>query len=102
GWCFFFQADDGIRFFHVTGVQTCALPIWAQVILSGRSTDPAPWAAMAIRAGFSPELGWYAGKMLECGAEPALPKREGCLLATIRSEERRVGTERGPGGVTSH
>src|SRR5690606_19292548 len=23
----FFQADDGIRFFHVTGVQTCALPI---------------------------------------------------------------------------
>src|SRR5690606_39580057 len=26
--CFFFQAEDGIRDFHVTGVQTCALPIW--------------------------------------------------------------------------
>src|SRR5215475_14784519 len=29
---FFFQAEDGIRDFHVTGVQTCALPIsviWA-------------------------------------------------------------------------
>src|SRR5690606_39526213 len=25
----FFQAEDGIRDFHVTGVQTCALPIWA-------------------------------------------------------------------------
>src|SRR5690606_18660046 len=24
----FFQAEDGIRDFHVTGVQTCALPIW--------------------------------------------------------------------------
>src|SRR5690606_40776738 len=24
---FFFQAEDGIRVFHVTGVQTCALPI---------------------------------------------------------------------------
>src|SRR5439155_1813548 len=24
---FFFQAEDGIRFGHVTGVQTCALPI---------------------------------------------------------------------------
>src|SRR5690606_40600530 len=24
---FFFQAADGIRSFHVTGVQTCALPI---------------------------------------------------------------------------
>src|SRR5690606_41172862 len=23
------QAADGIRVFHVTGVQTCALPIWA-------------------------------------------------------------------------
>src|SRR5690606_40978035 len=26
-WFFFFQAEDGIRDFHVTGVQTCALPI---------------------------------------------------------------------------
>src|SRR5690606_17298111 len=27
---FFFQAEDGIRDFHVTGVQTCALPIWSR------------------------------------------------------------------------
>src|SRR5437764_15457310 len=27
--CFFFQAEDGIRDTSVTGVQTCALPIWA-------------------------------------------------------------------------
>src|SRR5262249_59120057 len=27
--CFFFQAEDGIRDWSVTGVQTCALPIWA-------------------------------------------------------------------------
>src|SRR5690625_6798376 len=25
---FFFQAEDGIRDGHVTGVKTCALPIW--------------------------------------------------------------------------
>src|SRR5574339_102543 len=25
---FFFQAEDGIRYRLVTGVQTCALPIW--------------------------------------------------------------------------
>src|SRR5690606_39837960 len=31
---FFFQAEDGIRDFHVTGVQTCALPI-----LNGRQLD---------------------------------------------------------------
>src|SRR2546427_5567028 len=27
---FFFQAEDGIRDLTVTGVQTCALPIWVQ------------------------------------------------------------------------
>src|SRR2546430_4925635 len=27
---FFFQAEDGIRDLTVTGVQTCALPIWQQ------------------------------------------------------------------------
>src|SRR5262249_58069044 len=27
GGCFFFQAEDGIRYWSVTGVQTCALPI---------------------------------------------------------------------------
>src|SRR5207253_5111213 len=29
---FFFQAEDGIRDGHVTGVQTCALPIFAPVV----------------------------------------------------------------------
>src|SRR5690606_40907659 len=29
---FFFQAEDGIRDFHVTGVQTCALPIFISCI----------------------------------------------------------------------
>src|SRR5256885_5735619 len=28
---FFFQAEDGIRDYKVTGVQTCALPIFARV-----------------------------------------------------------------------
>src|SRR5256885_7301608 len=37
---FFFQAEDGIRDYKVTGVQTCALPIsgkWVEV--SGRPSD---------------------------------------------------------------
>src|SRR2546430_3421712 len=29
---FFFQAEDGIRDLTVTGVQTCALPIYARVV----------------------------------------------------------------------
>src|SRR5256885_5966530 len=29
--CFFFQAEDGIRDYKVTGVQTCALPISSKI-----------------------------------------------------------------------
>src|SRR5690606_38268920 len=39
---FFFQAEDGIRDFHVTGVQTCALPISARPSSAGRSARPRP------------------------------------------------------------
>src|SRR5690606_40252117 len=35
---FFFQAEDGIRDFHVTGVQTCALPIYALLPTMGGQT----------------------------------------------------------------
>src|SRR5205085_6728430 len=38
---FFFQAEDGIRDLTVTGVQTCALPIWIgdETDLHGRQRD---------------------------------------------------------------
>ena len=42
------------------------------VVLAGRSSDPAPWAAMCIRAQLPPAPAWYAGKMLECGATPSI------------------------------
>src|SRR5690625_5690688 len=38
--CFFFPADDVIRAGHVTGVQTCALPISSRAARS-RTRDPA-------------------------------------------------------------
>src|SRR3989337_3890605 len=35
---FFFQAEDGIRDAPVTGVQTCALPIWrSPAVIAGES-----------------------------------------------------------------
>src|SRR5256885_12701484 len=36
---FFFQAEDGIRDYKVTGVQTCALPIFR---VAGQSVDTTP------------------------------------------------------------
>src|SRR6266487_4744928 len=35
--CFFFQAEDGIRDGRVTGVQTCALPISGAVVVQGKN-----------------------------------------------------------------
>ncbi len=43
------------------------------MIVSGRAYDPAPTAAMAIRAGFDPALAWHMGKIMECGALCAEP-----------------------------
>src|ERR687897_1787645 len=37
---FFFQAEDGIRDYKVTGVQTCALPILSSSIGDERRTNP--------------------------------------------------------------
>src|SRR5690606_40706475 len=37
----FFQAEDGIRAFHVTGVQTCALPISLEVADGAAEADHA-------------------------------------------------------------
>src|SRR5690606_40730452 len=43
---FFFQAEDGIRDFHVTGVQTCALPIFAFWLLGTANGEPEQVAAL--------------------------------------------------------
>src|SRR5690348_18220980 len=39
---FFFQAEDGIRDGRVTGVQTCALPIFESLYDRLRTVEPAP------------------------------------------------------------
>src|SRR5947209_19103105 len=67
---FFFQAEDGIRDIGVTGVQTCALPIY-------RGGDPAP-------------EGIRLGAAAASGSRRAHQGRAACGR---RSEERRVGKE---------
>src|SRR6266511_3966862 len=54
-WCifcffFFFQAEDGIRDFHVTGVQTCALPVLGRALyLAGRTAQARREFAKAVQ-----------------------------------------------------
>ncbi|CAM3698681.1 acyclic terpene utilization AtuA family protein [Bordetella sputigena] len=63
-----------------------ALQAGAQVILAGRGTDPAPWVALATHHGIPPGPAWYAGKLLECACNAALPKKHDCLIATVGSD----------------
>src|SRR2546425_1570284 len=55
---FFFQAEDGIRDKLVTGVQTCALPIWSLSLLSAglgpSSTERAATEGQALAEGQGP------------------------------------------------
>src|SRR5207249_8148974 len=44
----FFQAEDGIRDRHVTGVQTCALPILAIVFRSKWPANRTEWALVVF------------------------------------------------------
>src|SRR6266566_7328831 len=48
--CFFFQAEDGIRDYKVTGVQTCALPILSPYRTT-RSSPTLPATGTCPRAG---------------------------------------------------
>lgn len=47
-----------------------ALTNGAQVILAGRSTDAAIFAAIPVAQGFPPGLCWHAAKIMECGVQP--------------------------------
>src|SRR5256885_7986782 len=49
---FFFQAEDGIRVYKVTGVQACALPIWVSRALAWSDSPPQAWTVRLPRDGF--------------------------------------------------
>src|SRR5438034_4794232 len=87
---FFFQAEDGIRDHCVTGVQTCALPIFrsalgdaAKSISEVGPIDPKQWDA-------------FAANLHYCPGDYSNPE------AYARSEERRVGKECRSRGSTDH
>ncbi|NIO20891.1 MAG: acyclic terpene utilization AtuA family protein [Candidatus Aenigmarchaeota archaeon] len=61
-----------------------ALHQGADVILAGRSSDPAIFASFCIREGFDHGLSWHLGKILECGtAATTLRKRPDSMIAYL-------------------
>src|SRR5688572_31553693 len=89
--CFFFQAEDGIRDLTVTGVQTCALPIW---IRDG---------AVVIDVGINrlPD-GKLAGDVEYAPAAQRAARITPVPGGVGRSEERRVGKECRSGWSADH
>src|SRR5256885_4045036 len=86
---FFFQAEDGIRDYKVTGVQTCALPIsHPQDFHLVFHTDVGKSGLPAGQSG----VAWCEWKRLDASTD--LPAHSsGSSRLPMRSEERRVGKE---------
>src|SRR5690606_40609988 len=86
--CYFFEAEDGIRDFHVTGVQTCALPILPQP------------GSYGVGDHFLDDF-FNMGAQLRVARHEQIADAVGARLRQInalsrhflRSEERRVGEE---------
>src|SRR5690606_40539772 len=91
---FFFLAEDGIRDFHVTGVQTCALPI-SSPSWRLNAILPFPMCPLSRKPGF---LTWKLADGTACMLPRVYQRKSKSVLTKpfvpfLRSEERRVGNE---------
>src|SRR5690606_39290113 len=89
--CFLIRAEDGIRDFHVTGVQTCALPIYEVMT----TTTPIPpdytigtWTLDPTHSEVS-----FTVKHLMISKVRGTFETFDVTIVTARSEERRGGKE---------
>src|SRR5207253_7721844 len=91
----FFQAEDGIRDGHVTGVQTCALPILILAV-AGLVRSVSYYYEDYLLSSAAQEIVYGVRSRLYRHLH-RLPlsfhqsRRTGDLLVRLRSEERRVG-----------
>src|SRR5256885_12634313 len=86
---FFFQAEDGIRDYKVTGVQTCALPIsgnYSLASLNGTYAFVTSGEVITTSSNSNPATPFSrTGSFVANGS--------GTITGGARSEERRVGKE---------
>src|SRR5687768_17844808 len=94
---FFFQAEDGIRDVAVTGVQTCALPIYTNLTLLFSFCQAVACGQAKVQL-ISP----FVGRIYDWYKKSAGATWDESAKAGARSEERRVGksVDLGGGGCT--
>ena len=81
--------DESVRIVAQIGEEPYikALEAGADVILAGRSYDPALFAALPLKKGFDKALALHMGKILECAAIAAVPgSGSDCLFGTLRKD----------------
>src|SRR5690606_40225314 len=88
---FFFQAEDGIRDFHVTGVQTCALPISRTLKLN--------LSALGLGVGWTSMLTFATRPSPPCLV--TLSHTGGAFLSRGRSNSPRGGPTTSPRSATT-
>src|SRR4051794_41898287 len=85
---FFFQAEDGIRDGRVTGVQTCALPIWQGPCRRAMPWSSRPAAARRVSGGPGRSEERRVGKSVDLGGRRIIKKKK-------QGKRRRGADERG-------
>lgn len=63
-----------------------ALSEGAQIIIGGRTSDSALYAAIPIMKGFPEGLAWHAGKVMECGPQVCVKAGSGAVFSTLRKD----------------
>lgn len=104
------EIEEAERVVAVMGVSPFikALNMGADVIIAGRSNDPAMFAALPVKEGYDPGMALHMGKILECGAMASVPGttsdcmmgylREDCFIVEPTNPERKCT----PGSVAAH
>jgi hypothetical protein len=84
-------SEQVIESSHIVGMMgtepiQAALAAGADVVLAGRASDSALYAAIPLTLGADPGLSWHAAKTLECGAACAVVPAADCMFASIRDD----------------
>ena len=85
--------DAASRIVGMMGVEPIqqALQQDVDLVIAGRCSDPALYAAMPIMLGFPAGLAWHAGKVAECGTLACETMGKGVLTAIVRHNEAIIG-----------
>jgi len=83
------NVDEAIRIVAVMGIHphVKALEQGADVVIAGRSNDPAMFAALPFKEGYDLGLALHMGKILECGAMACVPaSASDCIMGYLRDD----------------